>query len=79
MYDVTTLYDDLVAIRRTAQVMHEELPQEARGDFQVVLERIKGKLKVELKLLHDDEREKVIEALDLEYNNEARADLEALL
>ena len=50
MYDdVTTLYDDLVAIRRTAQVMHEELPQEARDDLQVVLERTKGKLKAELK------------------------------
>lgn len=79
MYDVTTLYDDLVAIRRTAQVMHEELPQECREPLQVVLKRIKGKLQVQLRLLSEDELEEILEALDQEYNNEARAELEALI
>lgn len=48
MYDITQLYDDLVAIRRTANVMHEEISQESRNDLQAVLERIKGKLKAAL-------------------------------
>ena len=78
MYDVTTLYDDLVAIRRTAQVMHEELSQPSRDDLQVVLERIKGKLKSALRVLSEDELEEVLEDLDREYANEARGELEAL-
>lgn len=79
MYDVTTLYDDLVAIRRTAQVMHEELSQESRDDLQVVLKRIEGKLQVALRLLSEDELEEAIESLDELYNNEARGETEALM
>ena len=79
MNDVTTLYDDLVAIHRTAQVMREEISQETRDDLQVVFSRIKGKIKVALQVTPEDELEDIIESLDLEYNNEARAELEALM
>jgi len=78
MYDAITLYDDLVAIRRTAQVMHEELPQAARDDLQVVLGRIEGKLRAVLKVLSEEDLEWIIEGLDEVYNNEARGELEAL-
>lgn len=79
MYDVTELYDDFVAIRRTAQVMHEQVSQETRDDLEVVLSRIEGKLKIALQVTPEDELEDIIESLDREYNNEARGELEALL
>ena len=79
MNDVTTLYDDLVAIRRAAQVSQEEISQESRDDLQVVLERIKGKLRDTLRATPAGQLEDIIESLDSEYNNEARAELEALM
>ena len=79
MQDVTELYDDLVAIRRTAQASHDALSKESRDDIQVVLRRVEGKLRAELKLLTKDERAEVIESVDEVYDNQARKDLEALL
>ena len=79
MNDVTTLYDDLVAIRRTAQVTDEEISQVSRDDLAVVLRRIEGKLRDELRATPEDELEEIIESLDEEYSGLARAELEALL
>ena len=79
MYDVPKLYDDLVAIRRAAQVLPKSASQETKTDLKCVLSRIAGKLIIALSLLTEDELEETLEALDSEYNNEARADLEALM
>ena len=79
MYDVTELYDDLVAIRRAAQVLPETASTETRTDLKCVLKRIEGKLTIALSYLPEDELEENLEALDQEYNNEARGELEALI
>ena len=77
--DIVELYDDLVAIRRTAHVMHDSISQESRDDLQVVLKRIKGKLQVELKLLPEDELGELLDELDKDYANEASGELRALI
>ena len=78
MNDVTTLYDDLVAIRRAAQVLPKTASSETRDDLAVVLKRIEGKLTVELRALPEDDLEETLEALDREYDGQAQAELEAL-
>ncbi len=77
MYDVTKLYDDLVAIRRAAQVLPESASQETKTDLKCVLSRIEGKLTIALSLLTEDELEETLDALDSEYDGLARAELEA--
>ncbi len=79
MYDVTKLYDDLVAIRRAAQVLPKSASQETKTDLKCVLSRIEGKLTIALSLLTEDELEETLEALDSEYDGLARAELEALM
>lgn len=79
MNDVTTLYDDLVAIRRAAQVLPKTASRETRDDLEVVLERIEGKLTVELQALPEDELEETLECLDEFYNGLARVELESLM
>ena len=79
MQDVTELYDDLVAMRRAAQVLPQTISRATRDDLEVVLSRIEGKLAIELRALPEDDLEDILEALDLEYNNEARGELEALI
>ena len=79
MYDVTELYDDLVAIRRAAQVLPKTASREARDDLEVVLKRIEGKLAIALLQLPEDELEEILESLDEEYANGARAELEAFI
>lgn len=79
MKDVTTLYDNLVAIRRADQVLPETASRETRNDLDIVIRRIKGKLAHELALLPVNELEEVFDSLDLDYTNEARAELEALM
>ncbi len=79
MQDVTELYDDLVAIRRAAQVLPQTISRATRDDLEVVLSRIEGKLTVELRALPADDLEETLEALDALYANEARAELEALI
>ena len=78
MQDVVTLYDDLVAIRRAAQVMHENISQASRDDLQVVIERIKAKLKAELMILTEEERFDILYELEADYCG-AWGELEALL
>ena len=79
MYDVTKLYDDLVAIRRAAQVLPKSASQETKTDLKCVLSRIEGKLTIALSLLTEDELEETLDALDSEYDGLARAELEALM
>ncbi len=79
MYDVTKLYDDLVAIRRAVQVLPKSASQETKTDLKCVLSRIEGKLTIALSLLTEDELEETLEALDSEYDGLARAELEALM
>lgn len=79
MEDVTTLYDDLVAIRRTAQVLPKTASRETRDDLEVVIRRIKGKLTYELALLPDEERLDIIYELDNDHGGAAWKELEALL
>ena len=69
------LYDDLTAIRRTANSQHEHLPQEVRDDLQVVLERIRGKLRAEMRAMSED----ALEELDMDYAGEASGELRELL
>ncbi|MEM7430688.1 MAG: hypothetical protein AAF351_01990 [Pseudomonadota bacterium] len=78
MQDVITLYDDLVAIRRTAQVLPETASRETKDDLDVVIRRIRGKLAYELALLPEEERHDIIYELDREYGG-AWKELEALL
>lgn len=79
MYDVTKLYDDLIAIRRAAQVLPKSASQETKTDLKCVLSRIEGKLTIALSLLTEDELEETLDALDSEYDGLARAELEALM
>jgi len=72
MTDVTELYDDLVAIRRAAQVLPKTASRETRDDLKVVLKRIEGKLTVELHALPEDELEETLESLDELYDGLAR-------
>ncbi len=79
MHTVTELFDDLVAIRRAAQRLPPTTCREVRDDLEVVFARIESKLTVELQLLTEEELEETLDALSLEYNNEARAELEGLM
>ena len=64
MNDVTTLFDDLVAIRRAESVLDVDASQAIRSDLKVLIKRIEGKLIVALSWLSEDEREEVIESID---------------
>ena len=79
MYDVTELYDGLVAIRRAQQVLPETISRETRANLKVILKRIEGKLIVALSHLNADELAKTLEALYESYAGQARAELEALM
>lgn len=77
--DVVTLFDDLVAIRRTADVLQESLSDQAKAELQAGMARIEGNLRDVLRAMSEDDRAWVIEGIDEEYNNGARAELEALM
>ena len=78
MNDPTKLYDDLVALRR-AQWVTEEFSKHTAGELDAVIERTEGRLREELKVLHEDEREEVLDALVEFYDESARVELEGLL
>ena len=77
--DVVELFDDLVAIRRTADVLGESLSDQAKDEIQAGMARIEGNLRDVLRAMSEDDRAWVIEGIDEEYNNGARAELEAML
>ena len=79
MEDVTTLYDDLVAIRRAAQVLPETASDATRSDLRVVIKRIEGKLSIALMRLSEEARHDIMYELDQEYCGGVWAELEALL
>lgn len=78
MTDVTTLYDDLVAIRRAAHVLPETASKETRDDLEDVIRRVKAKLTYELVLLPEEERHDIMYELDLGYAGGAWEELEGL-
>ncbi len=79
MADVVELFDDLVAIRRTADVLGESLSDQAKAELQAGMARTEGTLRDVLRAMSEDDRAWVIEGIDEEYNNGARAELEAML
>ncbi len=79
MQDVTTLFDDLAAIRRAALSLPQTASQATRDDLQAVIERIKDKLRIELRALPKEERFDIIYELDIDYEGGVWDELIALL
>ncbi len=67
MYDLTELYDGLVAIRRAQQVLPETVSRETRADLKVTLKRIEGKLIVALSHFNADELARRLLKLSTSY------------
>ncbi|MDJ0708915.1 MAG: hypothetical protein QNJ14_00925 [Woeseiaceae bacterium] len=79
MEDITTLYDDLVAVRRATKVLPETASRETRDDLEDVIRRAKAKLTYELALLPEEERHDIMYELDCEYAGGVWEELEGLL
>ena len=79
MNDPTTLYDDLVALRRARSIIENTGGTHLSAQLRVYIERTEGRLREELKVLHEDELEETLEALADLYDESARVELEELL
>ena len=81
MQDVTTLYDDLIAIRRTADVLPETAREVTRCDLEVALQETLRDLSAALRALPEEERHDIMYELDCEnaaYGRGAWAELSRL-
>lgn len=69
MEDITTLYDDLVAIRRTVDVLPDTASGETRRDLERLLEHVGNRFSEGLRAMPVEERRDILYELDIEYGS----------